>query len=379
MANPGVDVAPRRPSLRQDAPMASLADLGITIGSLPTGPTNSIVDVRGVGLGHSTVVYDDPPPPFGRGVARTGVTVLDLGGDAWAYPVPAGVAVLNGAGELTGRSQVDEWGLLETPVFLTSTMQVGRVYDAACRLLMAEQPRIGIDDVIIPAVGECDDSWLNDPRYMHVTDEHVAAALGAARASAGSGISPEQGAVGAGTGLSCFGYKGGIGTSSRVLPDGHVLGVVLLTNFGQWDRLTIDGLPVGRTLGPPAHAAPPPAGSCIGVVVTDAPLDHSACERLARRVGLGLARAGSTAHHASGEIFLAVALGLRVPRGMAPALAPISGRALDPYFEAVVDATEEAVLISLLSAHEVTGVGGRFVGALPVEAVARLIREGRHS
>ncbi len=169
------------PSLRQDARMATTADLGVRIGSLPTGPTNSVVDVPGVGLGHATVVYDDPPPPFGRGVARTGVTVIDLGGDAWQRPVPAGVALLNGAGELTARSQIDEWGLLETPVFLTSTMQVGRVYDAACRLLMAEQPLIGVDDVIIPAVGECDDSWLNDPRHMHVTDEHVAAALAAAR------------------------------------------------------------------------------------------------------------------------------------------------------------------------------------------------------
>lgn len=356
--------------------MATAADLGVRIGSLPTGATNSVVDVPGVGLGHATVVYDDAPPPFGHGTARTGVTVLDLGGDAWTHPAPAGVAILNGAGELTGRSQIEEWGLLETPVFLTSTMQVGRVYDAACRLLMAEQPRIGIDDVIIPAVGECDDSWLNDPRHMHVTDEHVAAALAAARVSAGSGVAPDQGAVGAGTGLSCFGWKGGVGTSSRLLPDGHTVGVVLLTNFGQWDRLTVDGVAVGRALGAPAHAAPPPAGSCLGIVVTDAPLDHVACERLARRLGLGLARTGSTAHHASGEIFLGVALGLRAPRGESPPGTPITGRALDPYFEAAVDASEEAVLAALLSAHDVTGVDGRTIPALPIDDLRRLLREG---
>lgn len=145
--------------------MSSLADLGVRIGTVRAGPTSSVIDVPGVGLGHATIVYDDPPPPFGRGVARTGVTVVDLGGDIRARPVVAGVSVLNGAGELTARSQVDEWGLLETPIFLTSTMQVGRVYDAACRLLMAEQPRIGVDDVVIPMVGECDDSWLNDPRH----------------------------------------------------------------------------------------------------------------------------------------------------------------------------------------------------------------------
>lgn len=357
--------------------MATLADLGVRIGTMPTGATNSVLDVPGVGLGHATVVYDDPPPPSGRGVARTGVTVLDLG-DAWAEPVPAGVSVLNGAGELTARSQVDEWGLLETPVFLTSTMQVGRVYDAACRLLMAEQPAIGVDDVVIPTVGECDDSWLNDPRHMHVTDEHVAAALAAARATTGSGAAPEQGAVGAGTGMSCFGRKGGIGTSSRVLPDGHVVGVVLLTNFGSWDRLTVDGVAVGRALGRPAHLAPPPAGSCLGVVVTDAPLDHSGCERLARRVGLGLARTGSTAHHGSGEIFLAAALGMRSPRGTAPRGTAITGRGLDPYFEAVVDASEEAVLASMLAAHDVTGVAGRTIEALRVEDVRRILVEGRH-
>jgi D-aminopeptidase len=350
-----------------------VADLGVRIGRLPHGPTNSVLDVPGVGLGHATVVYDDPPPPFGRGVARTGVTVLDLGGDTWTHPVPAGVALLNGAGELTGRSQIDEWGALETPVFLTSTMQVGRVYDVACRLLMAEQPRIGVDDVIIPVVGECDDSWLNDPRHMHVTDEHVAAALAAARASSGSGRAPEQGAVGAGTGMSCYGWKGGIGTSSRVLPDGRVVGVVLLTNFGQWDRLTVGGRVVGPELGDPAHTQPPPAGSCLGVVVTDGPVDHAGCERLARRVGLGLARTGSTAHHSSGAIFLAVATGLRSPRGESAAAAPVVGRALDPYFEAVVDASEEAVLASLLAAHDTSGVEGRTIPRLPVDAVRRIL------
>jgi D-aminopeptidase len=369
-------IRPQRHRLGQDGGMRTAADLGIRIGALPHGPTNSVVDVPGVGLGHATIVYDDPPPPFGRGVARTGVTVIDLGGDAWADPVPAGVAVLNGAGELTARSQIDEWGLLETPVFLTSTMQVGRVYDAACRLLMAEQPRIGVDDVIIPVVGECDDSWLNDPRHMHVTDEHVAAALGNARASVGSGVVPDQGAVGAGTGMSCFAWKGGIGTSSRTLPDGHVVGVVLLTNFGQWDRLTIGGRVVGPELGPPAYLSPPPAGSCLGVVVTDAPIDHAGCVRMATRVGLGLARTGSTAHHSSGEIFLAAALGLRAPRGESSSRAAISGRALDPYFEAVVDAAEEAVLASMLSAHDVTGVDGRTIPALPADRVRRILEGG---
>jgi len=351
-----------------------LADLGVRIGTLPTGPTNSVLDVSGVGLGHATVVLDEPEPPAGRGVVRTGVTVLDPGGDVWARPIPAGVAVLNGAGELTGRSQVEEWGLVETPVFLTSTMQVGGVYDAACRLLMAEQPAIGVEDVVIPVVGECDDSWLSDPRMARLRDADVAEAWSAARASAGSPAAPAQGAVGAGAGMSCLGWKGGIGTSSRVLPDGHVVGVLLLCNFGQWERLTFDGVAVGRALGRPAHLPPPPAGSCLGVALTDAPLDAAACARLARRIGLGLARVGSTAHHSSGELFLALATGLRADRGSAPHGVPLQGRALDPHFEAVVDATEESVLACLLAAEDTTGRAGRSVAALPVDRVRDVLR-----
>ncbi len=198
-----------------------LADWSVTIGTLPRGRTNSVLDVPGVGLGHATVISDDAEPPAGTGIARTGVTVLDPGGDVWASPVPAGVSILNGAGELTGRTQIDEWGLAETPVFLTSTMQVGRVYDAACRLLIDEQPRIGVDDVVIPIVGECDDSWLTDTRRMHVQYDDVASALAAARRSVGGSLASGDvglGAVGAGTGMSCFSWKGGIGSASRTLP-----------------------------------------------------------------------------------------------------------------------------------------------------------------
>ena len=201
--------------------MTRAADLGITIGLLPSGPTGSIVDVPGVGVGHATVWRDEPPPPAGRGVARTGVTVVDLGGNLFRSPVPAGGAVLNGAGECTGFIAAAEWGLAETPVFLTSTMQLGRVYDAACELLIAEDPGIGTDDVIIPIVAECDDSFLNDARRMQVTAADVGAALDAARASAG-GPAPAEGAVGAGTGMTCLGFKGGIGSASRLTPSGHI-------------------------------------------------------------------------------------------------------------------------------------------------------------
>ncbi len=368
------------------------ADLGIVIGILPSGPTGSIVDVDGVGVGHATIWRDEPPPPGGRGIARTGVTVVDLGGNLFRHPVPAGGAVLNGAGECTGFLAAGEWGLAETPVFLTSTMQLGRVYDAACELLMAEDPGIGSDDVIIPIVAECDDSFLNDARRMQVTATDVGAALVAARASPG-GPAPAEGAVGAGTGMSCLGFKGGIGTASRLTASGHTVGVLLLSNFGDRRRLTVDGVPVGRLL-PPAggepapRTDPAPAGSCIVIVVTDAPLDSAACARLARRAGLGLARTGSTASHGSGEIFLALATGRRRARaealGTGPALidappAALAGRALDPLFAGVVEATEEAVLNSMLAAPTVTGRDGNTSYGLPAERVRQLLGARGHA
>jgi len=354
------------------------------VGVLPAGPTASIADVPGLGVGHATIWRDEPPPPGGRGVARTGVTVIDPGGNMFRSPVPAGGAVLNGAGECTGFLAASEWGLAETPVFLTSTMQVGRVYDAACELLMSEDPGIS-DEVIIPIVAECDDSFLSDVRRMQVTAADVAAALEAARAAGAAAVraAPAEGAVGAGTGMSCLGFKGGIGTSSRLVPSGHTVGVLVLSNFGEQQRLTVDGVPVGRLL-PSAEetagrrlAARPPAGSCITVIVTDAPLDSAACSRVARRAGLGLARTGSTAHHGSGEIFLALATGLRSPRGEAAAAgrARISGSALDPFFDAAVEATEEAVLNSMLAAPTVTGRDGNTSPGLPAARVRELLAE----
>ncbi|HET9841287.1 MAG TPA: P1 family peptidase, partial [Nocardioides sp.] len=207
--------------------MPRARDLGIVIGSLPTGPTNSVLDVPGVGLGHTTVVRDEPAPPEGRGIARTGVTCLVLAEDAFTRLVPAGGAVLNGAGECTGFITAAEWGSAETPVYLTSTLQLGRVYDSACRIELEVNPSSAVD-FIIPVVAECDDSFLNDARRMQVEHEDVVAAYDAAMASRGSSTPPDEGAVGSGTGMSCLGFKGGIGTASRVVGqdsgDPHTVG-----------------------------------------------------------------------------------------------------------------------------------------------------------
>ncbi len=364
--------------------MPRTRDLGIAVGPLTPGSTNSILDVPGVGLGHATVWRDEPDPPEGRGKARTGVTVIDPGGDPFAEPIPFGAAVLNGAGEMTGYVTAKEWGLLESAIFLTSSMQVGRVYDAACELSMERNPLIGIDDVLLPVVAECDDSFLSDARSMQVSKDDVRAAWSQARESAGSGEPPAEGAVGSGTGMSCLGFKGGIGTSSRRVGDEHIVGVVVMTNFGEFHRLTVDGVPLGRLMTDPSEVEPEvnsdpgPKGSCIVVVGTNAPVDHAGCERLATRAGMGLARTGSTAHHGSGEIFMAFATGLRVERGGAPKRTPIVGSGLDDYFAAVIDATEEAVLNSMLQANTVVGRSGNTSYGLSADdVVAHLRKAGR--
>lgn len=364
--------------------MPRATDLGISIGSLRSGPTNSVLDVEGVGVGHATVWRDEADPPEGRGVARTGVTVIRLRDDPFGEMLPAGGAVLNGAGECTGFLTAGEWGTLETPVFLTSTLQLGRVYDAACELMLERFPGVA-DDFIIPVVAECDDSFLNDVRRMQVTREDVARAWAAADASVGASTAPEEGTVGSGTGMSCLGFKGGIGTASRVTDDGHTVGVLLMTNFGQRHELTVAGVPVGRLLRPAAqgsdqNAGKHPAGSCIGLVVTDAPLDGAGCARLARRVGLGLARTGSVAHHGSGEIFLATSTGVRVRRDDRRSSTPlVVGRGLDPLFAAVVEASEEAVLNSIFASPTVVGRSKNTSAGVPVEDVIDLLREYRRA
>ena len=358
--------------------MPRAADLGITFGALPAGPTNSVLDISGVGVGHATVWRDEPDPPAGRGVARTGVTVVRLRDDPFHDMLPAGGAVLNGAGECTGFITAGEWGTLETLVFLTSTLQLGRVYDAACELMLERFPDVA-EDFIIPVVGECDDSFLNDARRMQVQRDDVASAWASADASVGSSTAPDEGAVGSGTGMSCLGFKGGIGTASRVTSDGHTVGVLLMTNFGSLEQLTVAGVPVGRLLAAGAddpEAAPrPPAGSCIGLVVTDAPVDGAGCARLARRVGLGLARTGSVAQHGSGEIFMATSTGVRVRREDRLSSTPVvSGRALDPLFGAVVEASEEAVINSILASSTVVGRAGNTSAGVPVDEVLALVR-----
>jgi D-aminopeptidase len=348
-----------------------LRELGVRIGGFESGAANAITDVPGVAVGHVTVWRDEPGV---RGIARTGVTAIVPGDGLFREPAPAGAAVLNGAGEMTGFVTVSEWGLIETPVYLTSTMAVGRVYDGAVAAAVAADSSVGAEDVVIPVVAECDDSWLSDSAIVQVEAADAGRALAAAR-----GGPVTEGAVGAGAGMVCFGWKGGIGTSSRVVPAaGATVGVLVLANFGAAPDLRVDGVPVGRLLPPPEQFPARPAGSCIAVVATDAPLSGAQLTRLARRAGLGLGRTGSVAHHGSGEIFLAFATRGRRPRaeaGRRSAVESFADSGLNPLFAAAVDASEEAVLNALWAAPDVAGRAGRVARGLPHDDVLTMLRE----
>jgi len=357
-----------------------LRDLGVGIGELPVGPLNAITDVPGVRVGHCTVSWGGPEAPHGSGPARTGVTaVFPHDGDVWHERVVAGAFVANGVGEVIGISAIREWGLIETPVLLTNSQSAGAVYDATVRWMMDHDPRIGIDDAVMPVVGECDDGFLNDLRGMHVKKEHVREALDGATTGPVA-----EGCVGAGTGMTCFDFKAGIGTSSRVvtahgLP--FTVGVLALTNFGVRRRFTVDGVPVGREI-TDLMPVENREGSCIVVLATDAPLCARQCERLAKRCALGLALTGSYASDSSGEIMVAFSTAHRVPRESAAPLqlTSVANDHMQGLFEAAVDATAESVVNSLCAAHTTIGRDAQVAHALPLDRlVATMRKHGREA
>lgn len=332
-----------------------------------------MTDVPGVRVGHVTVWKD--PDDGDVGFARTGVTAIVPDGIAamHAAPMPAGVAVLNGAGELTGAIQLREWGILETPIVLVATNNVGRAADAVVDAALAA----GVtNDVILPVVGECDDSWLDDISHRWVTTHDVRTALDIA-----TDAPVAEGSVGAGTGMVTMGHKGGIGTASRVVEGVGTLGVLLLCNFGAARQLRVGGRLVGPDLSVARDVAAPTdrGGSCLGVVLTDIPLDARQCERVARRVGLGLARMGSVAHHGSGDIFIAASTANRVERTTRGIVerSVLADDSLDSVFTAVVDASEEAVTNALFVADTVSGVDGHTAPGLPVAHVLELLGVSR--
>lgn len=337
-------------------------DLGIRPGIYEPGPLNAITDVAGVRVGHATLIE-------GASV-RTGVTaILPHEGNLFREKVAAAVYIFNAFGKLVGSTQVQELGQLETPILLTNTLSV---WDAAAALADWMLVRPGNEGVgsINPVVGETNDGWLNDIRGRHVKPEHVRQALTGARGGA-----VEEGSVGAGTGTEALGWKGGIGTSSRRLPEnngGYTVGVLVQTNFG--GRLTIDGVPVWRELRPPEQQGDAD-GSCMIVVATDAPLDARQLKRLAARAILGMARTGAAGDHNSGDYVISFSTTNRyfVEAAQQTPITPVREDQLSPLFRAARDATEEAIYNSLLRATTVRGRDGHTAEAIPIERLRGIL------
>jgi D-aminopeptidase len=329
-------------------------DLGIDVGTMDPGEHNAITDVPGVRVGHTTVIEGDD--------VRTGVTVVvPHDGNVCSDPVYAAHHRLNGNGEMTGLPWLEEVGLLHSPVGITNTHSVGVVRDALVELEVAELPA-GVEAWALPVVAETWDGTLNDVNGFHVTAEHAKQAYRAAE------VGPvAEGSVGGGTGMICHEFKGGIGTASRRADDWTV-GVLVQANYGRRSRFTVNGVPVGLEIGydvvpgTPDDAPPPGSGSIIGIVATDAPLLPLQCRRLAQRASLGVARMGGVGENSSGDLFLAFATG---NRGMARLgsdvlvsdVRTLANHAMNPLFDAVVEATEEAILNCLLASPTMTARG----------------------
>ena len=359
-------------------------DFGVVVGRLPTGPRNAITDVAGVRVGHATLVRD--PGSDGRGAVRTGVTaVFPHEGLPWLERVYAGTHVLNGYGEMIGTNQIGEWGLLHSPIVLTSSLAIGRAYDGTVRWRTDRHRVTTSDGGDMPVVSECDDSFLNDVTTFPLAEQDVFDALDAA-----DGGDVEEGCVGAGTGMQCFDFKGGIGSASRVLPaesGGFTVGALVLTNFGVREDMLLLGVPVGRAISdlmPEEHSD----GSCVCVVATDAPLLPHQLRRIAQRAGLGLARTGSTARNGSGELMIAFSTANRLPlRSDEPSIevrALLDGTAddqparLSDLFEATIEAVEEGVANALFRATTTRGRDGHVLHALPIDRTLDLLeRHGR--
>lgn len=358
-----------------------LRDLGVSIGQYLPGRFNAITDVPGVLVGHSTIIAGEGPLRPGHGPVRTGVTAIWPNRDVFDRRAVGSGFILHGAGEVAGLTQIMEWGLIETPILLTNTMSVATCIDAMIDRMLQDHPGIGQHhDVIIPVVGECDDSWLNDAAGRHVRAEHVYEALRNARSGPVA-----MGSVGGGTGMVCCDLKGGIGSSSRRLPvheGGYTVGVLVMSNFGHLEDLQISGAPVGRLLDPESNAERRihNDGSIIAIVATNAPLLSHQVHRLCKRVALGIGRAGSWAAHGSGEIVVGFSTANKVPRetkGMTYNMKILLDQRMNPLYKAAIEATEEAILDSLCMAEPMTGHSGHHAPAFPIERLPELLVRAR--
>lgn len=346
-----------------------LRDHGVEIGVLQPGQFNAITDVPGVQVGHTTIIQGSD--------IRTGVTsILPHSGNIFQQKVPAAIYVGNGFGKLAGYTQVKELGNLETPIILTNTLSVPTAVNAVIGYTLNQPENENVRSVNA-VVGETNDGYLNDIRGRHITEEHVLESINNAETGP-----VKEGSAGAGTGTICFGFKGGIGTSSRVLPKksgGYTVGVLVQTNFG--GVMQVAGVEVGKKLGHYSNNFKySPDGSCMMVVLTNAPLDSRNLERLAKRAMMGLSRTGGIASNGSGDYVIAVstAEACRVPyQGENPIQSnpTLRNEAMTPLFLATIEATEEAILNSLFAGETIIGRDGHKIEALPKEKVMEMLKE----
>ena len=348
---------------------ARLRDLGFAIGRMPTGKYNAITDVPGTLVGHTTLIHDDPH------VARTGVTVVvPREGEIWNDGAFCGCFSFNGSGEMTGIPWIEESGMLTSIIGITNTHQVGLVRDTLVEYSIENGY---IRRWVLPVVAETYDGFLSDIDAFHVNREHVFQAI----ASASGGVTAE-GNVGGGTGMLCHDFKGGIGTSSRLVETKSgqfTVGALVQANYGARADLRVNGVPVGMEIGPETTPFPgntSSGGSIIIIVATDAPLLPIQCQRLARRATVGLSRAGGAGHNSSGDIFLAFSTGNHVTRTDVPLdvkMLPLDH--ISPLFDATAEAVEESIINALTSAETMTGLKGRTAHALPLEELGRVMRK----
>lgn len=381
-SNAAVGTATQSDAPKEERPRAR--DIGIETGIFKPGPFNAITDVKDVKVGQVTLIEGEGALVPGKGPVRTGVTaILPHGGNLFNEKVPAAAFVLNAFGKSTGLQQVNELGNLEVPIVLTNTLNVPLVADAVIQWSLEKNPEIGIKTgTVNPVVGEVNDGTLNDIQGRHVTKEDVFQAINSAKSGP-----VEEGTVGAGTGSTCMSFKGGIGTSSRVLPEklgGYTVGVLVQTNFG--GSLMINGAPVGREMGkydfskyfpyeiPPTHNLD---GSCMVVVATDAPLDQRQLERVTKRVALGLARTGFYSSNGSGDFFIAFSTAQRVPHntGLTLNTTVVANDSMSSIFQATVEATEEAVINSILKATTVVGRDGNTREAIDIQKLESILHK----
>jgi D-aminopeptidase len=385
-----IHVSAREP-IKSPPPVKQLAevkvvrarDLGVPFDGTP-GKLNSITDVPGVEVGYTTLISGEGKLEVGNGPVRTGVTaIIPRGHDSLNDPVYAGYFSLNGNGEMTGTTWLDESGFLEGPIVITNTHSVGVARDA----VIAWRIKHGAPDTTgywwsLPVVSETWDGWLNDINGFHVKPEHVFHALDTAQ----DGVI-EEGSVGGGTGMICYEFKGGNGTASRQIdirtskdapPRTFVVGVFLQANFGRRSQLVIAGVPVGKEI--PGEVYKQESGSCIAVVATDAPLLPNQLKRLARRVSLGLARTGAVSGNGSGDLFIAFSTAnpnVASPDQVMHSVQTIANDLMDPLFTGVVQATEEAVINALVDNQAMTGRDNHYVEALPHDRLRELIKRSR--